>query len=416
MNSTPASNPESARRSDTSKPDASPRGVVVLGSTGSIGVNTLAVIEHLTRTGKRPFEIVGLAAGTNAKQLAAQAKQFACPAVALAEGSTSFASIAEHVFTGPDAATQLVEHTQPDVVVSAIVGAAGLAATVAALRQGCTVALANKETLVAAGQWVMPLVREHGATLIPVDSEHSAIFQALGQTTDTSGVRRVVLTASGGPFREWPAERMRDATPEQALNHPTWNMGPKITIDSATMMNKALEIIEAHHLFALPAEKIDAVIHPQSVVHSFVEFVDHSVLAQLGPPDMRTPIQVALTHPQRVAGCSDQLDWSKLSQLDFRPPDVERFPALKLAYGCIRAGGTAGAILNAANEIAVQAFLEHRIRFGRIVELAGEALTAIAPTPIQSLNDVFRADQEARDFVTTTLKPSPAAPPVAPTS
>lgn len=410
--------PDAARRPARPSVPASPRRVVVLGSTGSIGVNTLAVIEHLTRTGKRPFEIVGLAAGSNAKQLAAQAKRFSCPAVALATASSSPGSIADHVFTGSDAATQLVEHTLPDVVVSAIVGAAGLAATVAALRQGCTVALANKETLVAAGEWVMPLAREHGATLIPVDSEHSAIFQALGQTNNTAGVRRVVLTASGGPFREWSAERMREATPEQALNHPTWNMGPKITIDSATMMNKALEIIEAHHLFALPAEKIDAVIHPQSVVHSFVEFADHSVLAQLGPPDMRTPIQVALTHPERVAGCSDQLDWQKLRQLDFQPPDVERFPALKLAYDCIRAGGTAGAILNAANEVAVQAFLEHRIRFGRIVELVGEALAALDPTPIQSLDDVFRADQQARDFVTSILQTSTATPtpPVAPTS
>lgn len=414
---------------DGPSPAATPRRVVVLGSTGSIGVNTLAVIEHLTRSGKHPFQVVGLAGGRNAKQLAEQAKQFNCAAVAIAEPGAAAPLSADHVFTGPDAATQLVEHTRPDVVVSAIVGAAGLPATVAALKQGCVVALANKETLVAAGAWVMPLAKQHGATLIPIDSEHSAIFQALGQTTETTGVRRVVLTASGGPFREWSAERMRDATPEQALNHPTWDMGPKITIDSATMMNKALEIIEAHHLFALPPEKIDVVIHPQSIVHSFVEFADHSILAQLGPPDMRTPIQVALTHPQRVAGCSDQLDWNKLRQLDFQPPDAERFPALKLAYDCIRTGasggGTAGAILNAANEVAVQAFLEQRIRFGRIVELVGEALTAISAVPIESLNDVFQADQQARDFVTSALRSSASpgiapgtstAPPVAPTS
>ncbi|MEM6854587.1 MAG: 1-deoxy-D-xylulose-5-phosphate reductoisomerase [Planctomycetota bacterium] len=392
--------------------------VVVLGSTGSIGVNTLAVIEHLTRSGKRPFEVVGLAGGRNAKPLAEQAKRFNCPAVAIAEPSAAASLSADHVFTGPDAATQLVEHARPDVVVSAIVGAAGLSATVAAIKHGCTIALANKETLVAAGAYVMPLVEQHGATLIPVDSEHSAIFQALGQSTDTTGVRRIVLTASGGPFREWSAERMRDATPEQALNHPTWDMGPKITIDSATMMNKALEIIEAHHLFALPAEKIEAVIHPQSVVHSFVEFADHSVLAQLGPPDMRTPIQVALTHPDRVAGCSDQLDWSKLRQLDFSPPDAERFPALKLAYDCIRGatsgdlsgGGTAGAIFNAANETAVQAFLEHRIRFGRIVELVGEALAGLDSRPISGLADVFEADREARRFVTDRLRSATPAP------
>ncbi|MEO0514554.1 MAG: 1-deoxy-D-xylulose-5-phosphate reductoisomerase [Planctomycetota bacterium] len=416
MPSPPAPNPEPARTSVSARPnDGPPRRIVVLGSTGSIGVNTLAVIEHLTRTGICPFEVIGLAAGTNAKMLSEQAKRHGCTAVALADAGPSISLDADHVFSGPDAATQLVEHTRPDVVVSAIVGAAGLAATVEALRQGCTVALANKETLVAAGAWVMPLAREYGATIIPVDSEHSAIFQALGQTTETTGVRRVVLTASGGPFREWPADRMRDATPEQALNHPTWDMGPKITIDSATMMNKALEIIEAHHLFALPPEKIEAVIHPQSIVHSFVEFADHSVLAQLGPPDMRTPIQVALTHPKRLAGCSDQLDWSKLRQLDFLPPDGERFPALKLAYDVIRRGGTAGAVFNAANEAAVQAFLEHRIRFGRIVELVGEALAAVPAVPIDNLEVVFLADQQARDFVTATLRSS-ACPPTAPTS
>ncbi|MEM9418440.1 MAG: 1-deoxy-D-xylulose-5-phosphate reductoisomerase [Planctomycetota bacterium] len=394
------------------RPTDAPRRVVVLGSTGSIGVNTLAVIEHLTRTGHCPFEVVGLAAARSANQLNEQAKRFNCAAMAIAAANPGHGLEASHVFAGPDAAEQLVEHTQPDLVVSAIVGAAGLPATVAAIKQGCTVALANKETLVAAGDWVMPLAREYSAELLPIDSEHSAIFQALGQTTDTTGVRRVVLTASGGPFREWSAVKMREATPEQALNHPTWDMGPKITIDSATMMNKALEIIEAHHLFNLPAEKIEAVIHPQSVVHSFVEFADHSVLAQLGPPDMRTPIQVALTHPERLPGCSDQLDWNKLRQLDFQPPDGERFPALALAYQCIRAGGTAGAVLNAANEVAVQAFLEQRIRFGRIVELVGEALTAIPTMPITSLADVVQADRQARDFVSSQLKAlnTPATP------
>ncbi len=409
MPTPPAPSPDPTDHAVTvRRDDASPRRVVVLGSTGSIGVNTLAVIEHLTRTGLCPFEVVGLAAGSNAKTLAEQAKHHVCGCLALADARASSLLHAEQVFTGPDASTQLVEHTRPDVVVSAIVGAAGLSATVAALRRGCTVALANKETLVAAGAFVMALARQHGAVMIPVDSEHSAIFQALGQTIDTTGVRRVVLTASGGPFREWSAQRMRDATPEQALNHPTWDMGPKITIDSATMMNKALEIIEAHHLFALPPEKIEAVIHPQSVVHSFVEFADHSVLAQLGPPDMRTPIQVALTHPKRVAGCSDQLDWTKLRQLDFLSPDGERFPALRLAYDVIRRGGTAGAVFNAANEAAVQAFLEHRIRFGRIVELVGEALTAIPTVPIECLDDVFQADQHARDFVTAEVRASAA--------
>ncbi|MEM1107492.1 MAG: 1-deoxy-D-xylulose-5-phosphate reductoisomerase [Planctomycetota bacterium] len=393
--------PASATEPDTDSPT---RRAVVLGSTGSIGVNTLAVIEHLTRTGQQSFEVVGLAAGSSTKTLAEQAAETGCRAVAIASPEKAPENLGvDSVFTGPDAAVQLIEHTRPDVVVSAIVGSAGLAATIEALRQSCTVALANKETLVAAGDLVMDIARQHNATMIPVDSEHSAVFQALGGRTDTTGVRRVVLTASGGPFRDWSAEQMRNATPEQALNHPTWKMGPKITIDSATMMNKALEIIEAHHLFGLPPEKIEAVIHPQSIVHSFVEFNDHSVLAQLGPPDMRIPIQLALTHPHRLTGCSDQLDWKKLRQLDFQPPDRQRFPALDLAYRCIRLGGTAGAILNAANEAAVQAFLEHRIRFGRIVELADEALSAVPIGPVASLDDVMAADHEARQFVAESI-------------
>lgn len=437
--------PEPPPATDASVPTAPPppavRRVVVLGSTGSIGVNTLAVIEHLTRTGTQPFEVVGLAAGHNVKLLAEQAGRFGNPSVAIAADHLNDAQRdslkrSTHLFVGPTSACELIEAVEADVVVSAVVGAAGLPATVAAIRRGCTVALANKETLVAAGHWVMPMVAACGATLIPIDSEHSAIFQCLGRGSGNrhqgSGpdarassnsepdprslipdpsVKRVVLTASGGPFRDWSLEKMRDATPEQALNHPTWDMGPKITIDSATMMNKALEIIEAHHLFGLPPEKIDVLIHPQSVVHSFVEFADHSVLAQLGPPDMRTPIQIALTHPRRVPGCSDQLDWGKLRRLDFEPPDAERFPALRLAYDCIRAGtsggasggGTAGAVLNAANEAAVQAFLERRIGFGRIVELVAEAMAAIPAGPIESLDDVFRADAQARTWVRAAI-------------
>ena len=212
-------------------------------------------------------------------------------------------------------------------------------------------------------------------------------------------VKRIVLTASGGPFRTATKETIENATVEQALKHPTWNMGPKITIDSATLMNKALEIIEAHWLFDLPAEKIQVIVHPQSTVHSFVEFVDNSILAQLGPPDMKTPIQYALTYPHRPAGCSDALDWSKLTRLDFEAPDHDRFRSLKLAYDVIEAGGTAGAVFNAANEAAVAAFLERRVRFGRIVELVAEALSAIAPRPVDSLETVLEADRQARAFV-----------------
>ncbi|MEO1236346.1 MAG: 1-deoxy-D-xylulose-5-phosphate reductoisomerase [Planctomycetota bacterium] len=390
-----------------------PRRVVVLGSTGSIGVNALAVVEHLTRTGQRPFEVVGLAAGSDARTLAAQATQFNCPNVALADADAARNLSAARVFAGPDAARQLVEHTRPDVVVAAIVGVAGLPATVQAVEQGCTVALANKETLVAAGGLVMPLAERTGVTLLPVDSEHSAVFQCLAGADADKAVRRVVLTASGGPFRDTPPEVFNDATPEQALKHPTWDMGPKITVDSATMMNKALEVIEAHHLFGLPPELIEVVVHPQSIVHGFVEFADHSVVAQLGPPDMRTPIQVALTWPDRVPGCSDRLDWSKLSRLDFQPPDGERFPALKLAYRVVRSQdnpetASTGAIFNAANEVAVEAFLERRIRFGRIVELVAEALDAVPATPIHTLDDVTAADAAARDAVRQRLRDASA--------
>ena len=430
-----------APRSATSS--AAPLRVVVLGSTGSVGVNALAVIDHLTRTGSKRFDVVGLAAGTNARRLIQQRQQLGLagqhPALALAhpesDGTTTrqIRQSGATTFSGPDAAIQLVEHCRPDVVVAAIVGIAGLPATLAAVEQGCTIALANKETLVAAGAFVMQRVQQCGATLLPVDSEHSAIFQCLGRESvvgsQKSGpaaqdagasdpdyrlpatdprIARLTLTASGGPFRDTPVETMRRATPEQALNHPTWDMGPKISIDSATMMNKALELIEAHHLFGVPADRLEVVIHPQSIVHSFVEFADHSVLAQLGPPDMRTPIQVALSWPDRLPGAGDRLDWQKLRRLDFFPPDPERFPALRLAYRVMNdaagTGTTAGAIVNAANEAAIAAFLEHRIRFGRIVELVEAALDALPAGPIKALADVMEADRAARGFVARLLE------------
>jgi 1-deoxy-D-xylulose-5-phosphate reductoisomerase len=294
------------------------------------------------------------------------------------------------------------------------------------------IGLANKETLVAAGEWVTPLVRQHNVELIPVDSEHSAIFQCLeasravpgpgapgpgvpGRDAGAAGlgdepargVKRIVLTASGGPFREASKQQIENATVAEALNHPTWNMGPKITIDSATMMNKALEIIEAHWLFGLPSEQIEVIVHPQSIVHSFVEFEDNSVLAQLGPPDMRTPIQYALTWPDRPTGCSRALDWPTLSKLDFEPPDLARFPALRLAYDVVDAGGTAGATFNAANEAAVAAFLDGRIRFGRIVELVAEALAAFPAVPVQSLDCVYDADRQARQYVAGKITTKP---------
>ena len=403
--------------------------MIVLGSTGSIGVNTLAVAEHLNRVGRHRFDVVGLAAGRRGRLLAEQAERFGCPATALAQPDRGFRIYDGHSHhTGDDAAEALVRTTEADLVVAAIVGIAGLPATLAAVERGLDIALANKETLVAAGELVMPLAAERGARLLPVDSEHSAVWQcgggggnlgtwglgdlekregcsskSPGPQVPKSPIRRIVLTASGGPFRAASAETMANATPEEALKHPTWEMGPKVTIDSATMMNKALEVIEAHHLFRLPGEQIEVLVHPQSVVHGMVEFVDGSVVAQLGPPDMRTSIQVALTWPDRVGGCSDRLDLTRLSRLDFEPPDAERFPALRLAYDVIRAGGTAGATFNAANEAAVAAFLERRIRLGRIVELVADALEALPAEPVRELADVLDADRRAREYVAGRL-------------
>ncbi|MCC7146505.1 MAG: 1-deoxy-D-xylulose-5-phosphate reductoisomerase [Phycisphaeraceae bacterium] len=386
------------------------RRLVLLGSTGSIGVNTLDVVSHLnasTRNGDGPdapdyLRVVGLAAGRSAEKLIDQARAFKVPAVAVADPDAARRVAAAlpnvKIYAGPDAAAQLVADSDATDVLAAMVGSAGLPATLEAARRGLRISLANKETLVAAGALVTPLVRRHGAILLPVDSEHSAIFQCLaGQPR--SAVKRIVLTASGGPFRNTPKEQMDQATVEQALNHPTWAMGQKITIDSATMMNKALEIIEAHWLFDLPPQKIEVIIHPQSVAHSFVEYEDHSILAQLGPPDMRTPIQYALTYPHRLAGCSRSLDWPTLSKLEFHPPDRAKFRALQLAYEVIEAGGTAGAIFNAANEAAVAAFLARKIRFGQIVDLAAQALAAIPTRPAESLAMILEDDQRARDFV-----------------
>ncbi len=322
-------------------------------------------------------------------------------------------------FTGPDAATRLVQSVEADLVVAAIVGAAGLPSTLAAIERGRTVALANKETLVAAGPLVMPKVRQHHATLLPIDSEHSAIWQCASdlrpsphadQTSPPPPViRKIILTASGGPFRTASKNDIDHATPKQALQHPTWSMGPKITIDSATMMNKALEVIEAHHLFGLPSTQIQVLVHKQSCVHGLVEFADGSVLAQMGPPDMKTPIQVALTWPNRLEGCGEPLDFTTLSRLDFEPPDPVRFPALDLATRVIDQGGTAGATLNAANEAAVEAFLNHRIPMGRITELVTEALDAFSPQPLHDLDDVFHADRQAREFVAHRLTSTTAA-------
>jgi 1-deoxy-D-xylulose-5-phosphate reductoisomerase len=392
---------------------ATPRRLIVLGCTGSIGTNTLNVVDHLNRTAAASIQVVGLAAGANTKTLIEQARWFKVKHVAIADAGQAQAvrqALPDcTVFAGPDAALQLVKEVEATDCAAAIVGVAGLAPTLEAIRMGLTISLSNKETLVAAGELVRPMLKSSGATIIPVDSEHSAIFQCLNAHHSAqaprvnSSIKRIVLTASGGPFRTADIPTMQNATVDQALRHPTWSMGPKITIDSATMMNKTLEVIEAHWLFDLPGEKIDLLIHPESVVHSFVEFTDNSTLAQLGPPDMRTPIQYALTYPNRVGSCSDAMDWSTLRGLSFEPVDFARFKAPKLGYQVIRAGGTAGAVLNAANEAAVKAFLERRIPFGRIVELADEALSEVPAGPLDSLDAVMQADRLAREFVASRL-------------
>ncbi|QDU34168.1 1-deoxy-D-xylulose 5-phosphate reductoisomerase [Poriferisphaera corsica] len=382
--------------------NAGKRKLIVLGSSGSIGENTLKVVEHLNAHDLADIDVVGLAVGRRVDVLIEQAKRFGVKHVAVGDESqveaVKDALPGIQVFGGEFATKDLVEAVEATDLAAAVVGSAGLPATMAAIERGMRISLANKETLVAAGELVSPLVREHGAELLPVDSEHSAIFQCLHDHPNRM-VKRIVLTASGGPFRTWEKETIEAATVEQALKHPTWEMGQKITIDSASMMNKALEIIEAHWLFDLPGEQIDVIVHPQSVIHSFVEFVDNSVLAQLGPPDMKTPIQYALTYPERGLGGSEKMDWRTLSQLTFEGPDVERFGSLKLAYSVIEAGGTAGAIFNAANEAAVAAFLGRQIPFGQITRLVTEALSAIESKPVDSLETVMEADQKARAYV-----------------
>ncbi len=369
--STPLQKSAPARPAGAGKP----RQVAILGATGSIGTNALDVCRHL---GPR-YEVHSLTAVTSWKKLAEQALECRPRMVALNDKSTAakpsenLAALKDHllgtgieIVTGPHAMEEIVTRPEVDTVVAAVVGAAGLAPVIAAARAGKTIALANKEALVVAGSIVMRAAREHGATIVPVDSEHSAVFQSL-RSGRAGEIRKIILTASGGPFRTWSKARIEHATVAEALAHPNWKMGPKITIDSATMMNKALEIIEAHWLFGLPAEKIEVLIHPQSIVHSMIEFLDGSVIAQLGTPDMRTPIQYALTHPERVDGCSSRLEWSKIKEMTFEVPD-ERFPALQLGFEVVRLGGTSGAVVNAANEAANEMFRAGELRFGQIVE------------------------------------------------
>ena len=371
--------------------------IAVLGSTGSIGTSCLDVVDA-HRDG---MQAVSLSTHSRWELMAEQTQRFQPRRVVVAQErlrpeipASVFGSQTVVEF-GPDAVERIAADPETDIVVSGIVGAAGLRGTWAAVEAGKTVAVANKETLVVAGPLVMDLARRRGATIVPVDSEHSAVFQALhsGRRRD---VQRIVLTASGGPFRTWSADRMHDVTPDQALAHPTWTMGRKITVDSATMMNKALEIIEARWLFDLSPDQIEVVVHPQSVVHAMVEFVDGSSIAQLSPPDMKLPIQYALTYPERLDGTSPRLDFDQSFALDFEPPDRERFPALDLGYEVARRGGTCGAVLNAANEVAVARFLDGRLRFIEIPRACRAVLEHHDFNPTPTLDDLFVMDAWAR--------------------
>ncbi|MBI3466199.1 MAG: 1-deoxy-D-xylulose-5-phosphate reductoisomerase [Planctomycetes bacterium] len=373
------------------------RRVAVLGSTGSIGTSCLDVIAALPGR----LAAVSLTAHTNWDRLCVQARQCRPRWVTLTD-DTRLAQVDRSCLDGevemldtPDRVERLVRDPDTDVVLTAIVGAAGLRGTWAALDAGKTVCVANKETLVLAGPLVMDLARRTGARILPVDSEHSAVFQAM-QAGRTREVRRVQLTASGGPFRTWSRDRLEAATPEQALRHPTWQMGRKITIDSATMMNKALEIIEAKWLFGLDPDQIEVVVHPESIVHSLVEFVDGSVIAQLSPPDMRLPIQYALCYPERLPGPAPHLDLAQAGSLHFEAADPERFPALRLGYEVARQGGTAGAVLNAANEVAVDRFLTGELRFTDIVRACRTVLESHTFDPSPTLDDLLAADRWAR--------------------
>ena len=373
------------------------RNIVILGSTGSIGGSTLDVA---AAAGGR-LRVLGLTAHRRLARLLAQAQairpRWAVATDALAARQFDWSNLPKEteLLVGADGVERLATHPDVAVVVASMVGSAGLWGAWAAIEAGKTLALANKETLVMAGPLVMQRAAACGATILPVDSEHSAVFQAL-QAGRREDLTRIILTASGGPFREHTREQLEHVTREEALAHPTWEMGPKITIDSATMMNKALEIIEARWLFGLEPEQIAVVVHPQSVVHSLVEFRDGSVLAQLSPPDMRLPIQYALTFPQRWECPTAKLDLSSRWSLQFQPPDLDRFPALALGYEVARCGGTSGAVLNAANEAAVARFLEARIRFIEIVPACRAVLEHHNYDPSPSLEQLLGLDAWAR--------------------
>ena len=385
--------------------------IAVLGSTGSIGQNTLDVIaRHPDR-----YRVVALAAHHRIDLLETQIRQFDPPLVVVVDPAAAetlrsrltTSGLKTQVLTGSDALSEVVRLPEVDTVMAAIVGAAGLPSALAAAEAGKRVLLANKEALVMAGPVFMNAVRQSGAVLLPIDSEHNAIFQSLpadyAQNPAQHGVSHIILTASGGPFRGYDRARLKSVTPEQAVSHPNWSMGRKISVDSATLMNKGLEMIEAHYLFGISPEQIQVVVHPQSTIHSLVQYVDGSVLAELGAPDMRTPIAHALAWPERITSGVDMLDLVACGRFDFMAPDLEAFPCLRLAFEAMAAGGRAPAVLNAANEVAVAAFLDGKIGFLRIPEIIEATLNQLENMPVQTIADVFAADAQARLFAESCL-------------
>jgi len=379
------------------------KNISLLGSTGSIGVNTLDVIERNPEN----FQVCALSAGSNVKLFASQIRKFK-PALAALFDTTKVDALKElvadldvEIVSGPEGAVSVASFSEADLVVSGVVGSAGLLPAIAALRAGKNLALANKETLVIAGELVLQEAARTNTKIIPIDSEHSAIFQALnGEKLDR--IKKIILTASGGPFRTFSLKQMENVTVKQALNHPNWSMGAKITIDSSTMMNKGLEYIEAKWLFGVETN-VEVIVHAQSIIHSMIEFVDTSIMAQLGIPDMRVPIAYALTYPDRFESELPSLDLATMGDLTFEAPDLERFPCLKLAMDAMEMGQTVPAVLNAANEIAVQAFLDELIPYKDIAEVIRMAMQNHRPVPLKELEDVLEADRWAREETTKLI-------------
>ncbi len=374
-----------------------PKRIAILGSTGSIGRSTLEVIEHLGPE----YRAIALSGHRQGRELLEQVRKHRPSAVAITDRTMDPVTTEEirrnvdRLSVGSQGLVEMVERDDVDLVVAAIVGAAGLPAVFAAVRAGKPVALANKESLVIAGSLVIPQARERNVPILPIDSEHSAVFQAI-RCGRRDEIKRVILTASGGPFRTASIEQIERATLADALNHPTWRMGNKVTIDSATMFNKGLELIEACWLFDLRPEQVEIVVHPESIVHSMVEFVDGSTMAQLSPPDMRTPIQYAITYPDRLRGIGRTMDWRERVSLNFEPPDPQRFPALGIACEVARTGGTSGAVMNAANEVAVEAFTTGKITFGEISRTVELTILRHRVQSSPSLDDLLQADRWAR--------------------